>query len=104
MDEDGGDGPRRAAGEAEDGHSEHRWVTTAHCRRGRACVRVKRGTYDKLYFQHLCNRRNEITGRQAWVYGMAASRESHSKVCYWLLLVPPARQMLLPQRNRSLLY
>lgn len=96
MDEDGGDGPRRAAGEAEDGHSEHRWVTTAHCRRGRACVRVERGTYDKLHFQHLCNRRNEITGRKAWVYGMAASRENHNKVCYWLLLGP--------QRNRSLLY
>lgn len=30
MDEDGGDGPGGAAGEAEDGHSEHRWVDHKH--------------------------------------------------------------------------
>lgn len=36
MDEDGGDGPGRAAGAAEDGHSEHRWVTA-----GGPCVHVE---------------------------------------------------------------
>lgn len=67
----------------------------------RVCARAERGTYDKLHFHHLCD---EITGRQARVRGMAASRENHNKVCYWLLLVPPARQMLLLQRNPWLLH